>query len=147
MLDRSLAYVRSARGTILASLAASCTIILATGNSYVTFFLTRELFAEQYQKRRLHPLVLSRSMEDGGMIPEPLAPWTVSAIYMAGTLGVATLDYAPWALFNYLGIVFSILLAMIGPWTGWYGVRRLAATESAPCEPAASTREAPRPTQ
>ncbi len=128
VLDRSLAYVRSARGTILASLAASSTIILATGNSYVTFFLTRELFAEQYRKRGLHQLNLSRSMEDGGMITEPLAPWTVSAVYMAGTLGVATLDYAPWALFNYLGIVFSILLAMIGPWTGWFGVKRIEPT-------------------
>lgn len=126
VLNRTLAYVRSATGTILASLAAGMAIILATGNSYVTFFLTRELFAEQYRKRGLHPLNLSRSLEDGGMIPEPLAPWTVSAVYMAATLGVATIEYAPWALFNYLGLVFSIVLAVAGPWTGWFGVRRIA---------------------
>lgn len=126
VLNRTLAYVRSATGTILASLAAGMAIILATGNSYVTFFLTRELFAEQYRKRGLHPLNLSRSLEDGGMIPEPLAPWTVSAVYMAATLGVATIEYAPWALFNYLGLVFSIVLAVAGPWSGWFGVRRIA---------------------
>ncbi|QEM81793.1 Na+/H+ antiporter NhaC [Halomonas binhaiensis] len=126
VLNRTLAYVRSATGTILASLAAGMAIILATGNSYVTFFLTRELFAEQYRKRGLHPLNLSRSLEDGGMIPEPLAPWTVSAVYMAATLGVATIEYAPWALFNYLGLLFSIVLAVAGPWTGWFGVRRIA---------------------
>ncbi|WP_136069178.1 Na+/H+ antiporter NhaC [Modicisalibacter radicis] len=124
VLHRTLEYVRSATGTILASLAAAMCIILATGNSYVTFFLTRELFAQQYAKTDLHPLNLSRSLEDGGMIPEPLAPWTVSAVYMAATLGVATLDYAPWALFNYTGILFSALLALLGPWTGWFGIRR-----------------------
>ncbi|WP_413616546.1 Na+/H+ antiporter NhaC [Halomonas cupida] len=141
VLNRTLAYVRSATGTILASLAAGMAIILATGNSYVTFFLTRELFAEQYRKRGLHPLNLSRSLEDGGMIPEPLAPWTVSAVYMAATLGVATIEYAPWALFNYLGLVFSIVLAVAGPWTGWFGVRRIDVeddiTENGVGEPAA----------
>jgi len=130
VLDKTLAYVKSATGTILASLVAAMGIILATGNSYVTFFLTRELFARQYQRTGLHPLNLSRSLEDGGMIPEPLAPWTVSAVYMAATLGVATVDYAPWALFNYLGLVFSVLLAVIAPWTGWFGVRRLTPTAS-----------------
>lgn len=127
VLDRTLEAVNSASGTILTSLAASLGIILATGNSYVTFFLTREIFADHYTRRRLHPLNLSRSMEDGGMIPEALAPWTVSGIYMATTLGVATLDYAPWALFNYLGFAFSALLAVIGPWTNWFGIRRLPA--------------------
>ncbi|ALM52569.1 Na+/H+ antiporter NhaC [Halomonas huangheensis] len=136
VLNRTLAYVRSATGTILASLAAGMAIILATGNSYVTFFLTRELFAEQYRKRGLHPLNLSRSLEDGGMIPEPLAPWTVSAVYMAATLGVATIEYAPWALFNYLGLVFSILLALAGPWFGWFGVRRIPVEEESTVAPA-----------
>lgn len=131
VLSRTLRHVRSAGHTILASLVAGVCIILATGNSYVTFFLTRELFADQYAKMGLHPLNLSRSMEDGGMIPEALAPWTVSGIYMATTLGVATLDYAPWALFNYLGIVFSALLATFGPWTNWFGIRRVPVAETA----------------
>lgn len=132
VLDRSLAYIRSATATILASLAAGVAIILATGNSYVTFFLTRELFAEQYRKRGLHALNLSRSLEDGGMIPEPIAPWTVSAVYIAGTLGVVTLEYAPWALFNYLGLLFSVMLALAGPWLGWFGIRRIHAPSTKP---------------
>ncbi|GHB21318.1 Na+/H+ antiporter NhaC [Salinicola rhizosphaerae] len=129
VLRRTLDHLRSATATILASLVAGVGIILATGNSYVTFFLIRELFAEQYARTGLHPLNLSRSMEDGGMIPEALAPWTVSGIYMATTLGIATLDYAPWALFNYLGIAFSALLAVLGPATNWFGVRRTTPQE------------------
>ncbi|NRB56025.1 MAG: Na+/H+ antiporter NhaC, partial [Salinicola sp.] len=132
VLHRTLEHVRSASGTILASLLAGLCIIFATGNSYVTFFLTREIFADQYARKGLHPLNLSRSLEDGGMIPEPLAPWTVSAVYMAATLGVSTLDYAPWALFNYLGIAFSALLAIAAPWTGNFGVRRLTPEENPP---------------
>ncbi|MGM8931702.1 Na+/H+ antiporter NhaC [Salinicola halophyticus] len=136
VLGRTLEHVRSAGMTILSSLLAGICIILATGNSYVTFFLTREMFADQYAKMGLHPLNLSRSMEDGGMIPEALAPWTVSGIYMATTLGVATLDYAPWALFNYLGIVFSATLAILGPRTNWFGIRRVPPVDAARAAPA-----------
>ncbi|MGH7519579.1 MAG: Na+/H+ antiporter NhaC family protein [Gemmatimonadales bacterium] len=42
---------------------------------------------------------LSRSLEDSVTITEPLMPWTVSAVYMATTLGVSTLAYAPWAVY------------------------------------------------
>jgi NhaC family Na+:H+ antiporter len=44
-------------------------------------------------------------------ITEPLMPWTVSAVFMATTLGIPTIQYAPWAIFCYGGPVFSLLLA------------------------------------
>ena len=40
-------------------------------------------------------------------ILEPLMPWTVSAIFMATTLGVPTLEYLPWAIFCMTGWMFS----------------------------------------
>ncbi|EFM24556.1 hypothetical protein HMPREF9225_1824 [Peptoniphilus duerdenii ATCC BAA-1640] len=33
---------------------------------------------------------------------------------MAATLGVETLSYLPWAVLNYMGIVFAIILALTG---------------------------------
>src|SRR5699024_11221970 len=75
----------------------------------------KDVFAEQYEKKSLHRLNLSRSMEDGGMIPEALVPWTVAGIYMASTLGVDVIEYAPWAIFNMFGIIFSAILAIMGP--------------------------------
>ena len=41
-------------------------------------------------------------------------PWTAAGAYMAGTLGVATLEYLPWATFNYLGIAIALILAATG---------------------------------
>lgn len=125
VLSKTLSYIKSATNTILISLVSGLAIILATGNSYVTFFLMKDTFADQYKKRSLHQLNLSRSMEDGGMIPEALVPWTVAGIYMASTLGVSVTEYAPWAIFNMLGIVFSAALAILGPYTNWFGIKRI----------------------
>ncbi|MBX9975858.1 Na+/H+ antiporter NhaC [Cytobacillus firmus] len=124
VFSRVFSYIKTATNTILVSLISGLAIILATGNSYITFFLMKEIFSEQYRKQSLHQLNLSRSMEDGGMIPEALVPWTLAGVYMATTLGVSVFDYAPWALFNMLGIVFSAILAIIGPYTNWFGIKR-----------------------
>jgi NhaC family Na+:H+ antiporter len=43
---------------------------------------------------------------------------------MATTLGVPTLDYLPWAVFCMTGWVFSLLLAVTFPYSG-FGLRVL----------------------
>jgi NhaC family Na+:H+ antiporter len=44
-------------------------------------------------------------------------------VFMAGTLGVSTLEYAPWALFCYGGPIFSLLIAATYERTG-FGIQR-----------------------
>jgi NhaC family Na+:H+ antiporter len=69
------------------------------------------LFQRGYDERGLAPQNLSRSLEDSVTVTEPLMPWTVSAMFMATTLGVPTVAYAPWAVFCYGGPLFSLLIA------------------------------------
>lgn len=124
VISKTLSYVKTATNTILISLVSGLILILSTGNGTVVFFLLKDLFGEEYAKKSLDKLNLSRTMEDAGAIPEVLFPWTSAAIYMSATLGVSTIEYAPWAIFNMLGIVFSALLAIIGPCTNWFGIKR-----------------------
>ena len=39
---------------------------------------------------------------------------------MTATLGVPTLEYLPWAILNYTGIIFAIILAITG-----FGIAKL----------------------
>lgn len=129
VISKTLAYVKSATNTILISLASGLVLILSTGNGTVVFFLMKDLFGEEYANKALHRLNLSRTMEDSGAIPEALFPWTSAAIYMSATVGVSTVEYAPWTIFNMLGIVFSALLAILGPFTNWFGIKRTKQTQ------------------
>lgn len=132
LIHRLLATVRSVFGLIAATMAAGATTIGLTSHGGVTALVIGGLFQRSYDERGLARVNLSRSLEDSVTIVEPLMPWTVSAVFMATTLGVPTLSYAPWAVFCYGGPTFSLLLAALYPRTG-FGLRR--AEENPPGAP------------
>ena len=124
LIEKMLAAVSSVFGLIAATMAAGATTIALTSHGGVTALVIGGLFQGAYEERDLAPVNLSRSLEDSVTITEPLMPWTGSAVFMAGTLGVSTVEYAPWALFCYGGPVFSLLIAALYERTG-FGIRRL----------------------
>ncbi len=72
----------------------------------------------------------------------PLVPWNTCGAYMAGTLGVATLAYLPFAFFNLLNPLVSILYGFTG-----FTIVKVDATEAeiaqGPPEPTALSRAEP----
>lgn len=123
LIHRMLAAVRSVLGLVAATMASGAVMIGLTSHGGVTALVIGELFQDAYRERGLHPVNLSRSLEDSVTIVEPLMPWTVSAVFMATTLGVPTILYAPWAVFCYGGPVFSLAIAALYRRTG-FGIRR-----------------------
>jgi Na+:H+ antiporter, NhaC family len=124
LMGRLLAAVRSVFGLVAATMTAGATLIALTSHGGVTSLVVGGLFQGAYRDRGLAPENLSRSLEDSITITEPLMPWTVSAVFMATTLGVPTVAYAPWAVFCYGGPIFSLLIAAAYRRTGW-GLRRV----------------------
>lgn len=124
LIGRMLAAVTSVFRLIAATMAAGATMIALTSHGGVTALVIGGMFQPAYRERDLAPENLSRSLEDSVTITEPLMPWTVSAIFMATTLGVPTAQYAPWAVFCYGGPVFSLLIAALYRRSG-FGIRRL----------------------
>lgn len=90
-----LSRVRSAFGLVAATMAAGATMVGMTSHGGVTSLVVGGLFRESYADRGLAPENLSRAMQDSVAVTEPLMPWTVSGLFMATTLGVATTDLAP----------------------------------------------------
>ena len=125
ILQALLSGVRSVFGLIAATMVAGATLISLTSHGGVTALIVGGMFQDAYRERGLAPENLSRSLEDSVTIVEPLLPWTVSAIFMATTLGVATVEYLPWAVFCYGGPVFSLGWALASRYTD-RGIRRLA---------------------
>ncbi len=67
------------------------------------------MYKDEYQRRGLSRLNLSRTLEDSGTLTSVLIPWNTCGAYMSATLGVATLTYAPFAFFNMLCPLVAIL--------------------------------------
>jgi NhaC family Na+:H+ antiporter len=81
------------------------------------------MFKLEFARRGLSNLNLSRTIEDGGTITSPLIPWNTCGAYMAGTLGVATFAYLPYAFFNLIGPVVAIIYGFLN-----FKIKRLPST-------------------
>jgi NhaC family Na+:H+ antiporter len=116
LLARLLALARHAFGLVAVTMAAGLVVVGLTSHASVTMLLVGGLVRDAYLARALPATLLSRSLEDSVTITEVLLPWTVSAVFMAGTLGVPTLAYAPYAVFCWAGPLLSLGMAALGWW-------------------------------
>jgi len=133
VLQKMMSKVKKTTGIILATIGSCFTVAFVTGSSYLSILLPGELFKDVYVQRNLHPKNLSRTLEDSGTVLVPLVPWSAAGAYMAATLGVPTLEYLPWAIMNYMGIIFAIILAVTG-----IGIAKLDNTKDFQEEPVTS---------
>ncbi|GAA1873814.1 Na+/H+ antiporter NhaC [Brevibacterium marinum] len=109
-----LKFVKRTGDLVLSTVVSCVTMAVVTGNSYLSIIVPGELFKQAYADRGLDAKNLSRTLEDSGTVVVPLVPWSSAGVYMAGVLGVSVLDYAPWAVFCYVGFAFAILLGYTG---------------------------------
>jgi Na+:H+ antiporter, NhaC family len=118
LLERLIRSVlRAARSTgslIVATLVTSFGTNVLAADQYLAIVLPGRIYRAEYEKRGLAPVNLSRALEDAGTITSPLVPWNTCGAYMAATLGVATLDYLPYALFNLINPLLAAVLAYLG---------------------------------
>lgn len=119
-----LRLVHSTGSMILATITCGLTMISVTCNGQISILIPIEMLRNAYIERGLHPKNLARTVEDSATIFEPILPWTAAGAYMAGTLGVATLSYLPWAILCWSGIFFATLWGFTG-----FGIARLSKEE------------------
>lgn len=106
--------VKGTFGLIAAMIGAGLAMIGITSNGQVSLLIPGEMLRNEYITRGLDPKNLSRSIEDSATLWEPILPWTSAGAYMAGTLGVATISYMPWAVCNWIAIGFALLWGATG---------------------------------
>jgi Na+:H+ antiporter, NhaC family len=101
---------------IATTLASSIGINLLAGEMYLSILLPAQGLKDAYVKSGVPLKNLSRTIEDGGTLFNPLVPWSVSGAFFASTLGISVIEYMPYAIFLWLSPLFTLLLGFTG-WT------------------------------
>ncbi|KZM50377.1 Na+/H+ antiporter NhaC family protein [Labrenzia sp. OB1] len=118
VLDRLLAPVLAAAKTagrlVSALVVAAISTNALASDQYIAIVLPGRIFQKAFRKLNLAPVVLSRSVGDSATVTSALVPWNSCGAYMAATLGVATVSYAPYAVFNLLNPIVTIAFAFAG---------------------------------
>lgn len=105
--------VKSRVGLILTTYASTLGVGTLIGDVYTTLVLPGRLLKNKYQEMGYKRTTLTRSIEDSGTLLSPLIPWNMGGSFVAATLGIATLTYAPFAFACWLSPLFGLLWAFL----------------------------------
>ena len=87
---------------------------LITADQYMAIVMPGRMYKQEFEKRGLNQLNLSRSLEDGGTLTSPLIPWNTCGAYMHGVLMVHPFEYIFYAFFNVINPILAMIYAYFG---------------------------------
>lgn len=84
-----------------------------TADQYLSLILGGNVYKNIYKRNGLNPRLLSRSLEDSISVTSVLIPWNSCGVTQSTVLGVATIVYLPYCLFNWLSPLMTLLVAWL----------------------------------
>jgi len=98
-------------GLFAATVGSCLALNITASDQYLAIVVPGKMFAKAYEDKNLAPENLSRTLEDSGTVSSVLIPWNTCGAYHAGTLGVSTFDYLPYAFFNIISPFMTLIFA------------------------------------
>lgn len=109
-----LSAVSSVFSLVSATVGTSLFLNITTSDQYISIVVSGKMFKEAYAENNLKPKNLSRVIEDGATVTSVLVPWNTCGAYFSSVMGVATFTYLPFAFFNLLSPIITIIVAASG---------------------------------
>ncbi len=112
--------LHSMRSIVGATVGSGLFFNSCTGDQYLSIILSGNVYKNLYRDNGLETRLLSRSIEDSVSVTSVLIPWNSCGVTQSTVLGVATLTYLPYCIFNYMSPIMTLIIA----WSG-YKIRRI----------------------
>lgn len=106
--------LRRPRALVGATVGSGLFLNSCTGDQYLSIIIGGNIYRSTYRRRGLANEMLSRSLEDSISVTSVLIPWNSCGVTQAGVLGVATVAYLPFCVFNWMSPLMSVLFAWFG---------------------------------
>jgi NhaC family Na+:H+ antiporter len=114
IVDKILQKAHSRGSLITATVLTALGANIVLCDQYMAVVMAGRMYAQAYPDRGLHPKNLSRAVEDSATVTGCLVPWNSGGVYQAATLGVATIAYLPFAFFNWLSPLVTLIYGWLG---------------------------------
>lgn len=112
--DALLKRVHGVTGVVTTTVFSGFFFNLCTADQYMSIILTSDLNRQGYDRLGIDRRVLSRATEDSATILSVLVPWNSCGIAQSAVLGIATVAYMPYCVFNIVSPFMSVLVAWMG---------------------------------
>ncbi len=114
LIDPLIEGAKSTGKLYLSVFATGMGLNIVAGDQYIALVLPTRVFRMEFARRGLAPQNLSRLAADSGTVTSALVPWNSCGAYMGAVLGVATISYLPFAVFNIASPILSVIYGVVG---------------------------------
>lgn len=114
LVNKMIEKIKSDTGLLTLTQATCVASNMTMPEQYISIVVPGRMFAQAYKDRGLHPKTLSNALESAGTVTSALIPWNTCGVFLKGVLGVSTMAYFKWAVFNYSMPIVVILLSFMG---------------------------------
>ena len=109
-----LKFAKGTFGLIFATIFTAIGTNLAVADQYLAIVLPGSMYKDAFKQQGLDAKNLSRALEDSATITSPLIPWNTCGAYMSATLGVGCFAFLPFAFFNLICPIISLIYGATG---------------------------------
>jgi NhaC family Na+:H+ antiporter len=119
LVKKILSRIKRAATLITVTIISGFGANAAMGEAYLSIILNGRLYLNAFEEKGMQHRMLSRCLGEGAALTTGIIPWTTAGAFMAGALGVPTLQYAPYAFLNWINPILSIILSYLGIFILW----------------------------
>ena len=105
---------KSAGSLVASTVGAVIATNIVTADQFIAIVLPGRMFKSAFENRGFAPVVLSRTIGASGTPTGALIPWNSCGAFLAATLGVPTMSFLPYAVFNFASPLLAIAFAYLG---------------------------------
>ena len=125
-ITRAITSRLSRRFPIIASTVAGGLFLNScTADQYLSLIIGGNMFRDAYRRTGMEARLLSRTLEDSVSVTSVLIPWNSCGVTHSAVLGVSTVVYFPFCIFNYMSPIMTLLFAYTG-----LGIRKVTARQA-----------------
>jgi NhaC family Na+:H+ antiporter len=112
LLSERLMRLAKTEFALVGTTTATCVGLNVTASDqYLAIVVPGRMYSKAFKEKGLAPENLSRTLEDSGTVTSVLVPWNTCGAYQSSVLGVATGAYLPFAIFNWLSPIMTLVFS------------------------------------
>ena len=112
--EKMVKYMKSATSLVSSTIGTCIFCNLTLSDQYMSILLPGKMFSKAFKDNGYEPELLSRSLQDSATVTSVLIPWNTCGVAQSSVLGVSTITYLPYCIFNILSPIVSIAVVAIG---------------------------------
>lgn len=103
--------LRGRKSMIGATVTSGLVLNGLTADQYLSIIVGANMYRDVYTRHGLPAKMLSRTIEDSTSVTSVLIPWNSCGLTQSAVLGISTMSYLPYCVFNYISPLMSFVIS------------------------------------